>query len=199
MRPKTFALILIKFIPSNFIKIALLRNLFGCKIGKNVTIGRSIINCDKVKIGNGVQIGNKNTISCKQLNVGADTKIIYSNRFIGNATFSIGENSRIISSHYFDLYNNINIGNNTWIAGNNSQFWTHGSMQTKTGKDLSINIKDDVYVGSASRFAPGTKIASFNLIGLGSVVAGNFETENTIIMGNPAKVVKQNIDWRENW
>ena len=199
MRPKTFALILIKFIPSNFLKITLLRNLFGYKIGKNVTIGRSIINCDKVKIGNGVQIGNNNTISCKQFIIGADSKIIYSNRFIGNASFSIGENSRIISSHYFDLYNNINIGNNTWISGNNSQFWTHGSMQTKTGKDLSINIKDDVYVGSASRFAPGTKIASFNLIGLGSVVAGNFETENTIIMGNPAKVVKQNIDWRENW
>lgn len=199
MTTKTFVLRIVKYIPLNGLKVFMLKILFGYKIGKNVKIGRSIINCKKVFIGDNVQIGNRNTFSCKQIIVGANTKIIYSNHFIGNATFSIGENSRIISSHYFDLYNNISIGSNTWIAGNNSQFWTHGSIRTKTGKDLSINIKDHVYVGSASRFAPGTRVSSFNLIGLGSVVSGDFEMENTIILGNPAKVIKQDIYWRENW
>lgn len=199
MTSRTFVLRIIKYLPLNGLKIVMLRKLFGYKIGANVRIGRSIINCKQVEIGDHVQIGNMNTISCKSFKVGTRTKIINGNHFIGAGKFSIGENSRIISNHYFDLYNNINIGSETWIAGSYSQFWTHGSISTKTGKDLSITIKDHVYVGSASRFAPGASIASFNLVGLGSVVSSDFETENTIILGNPAKVVKQEIDWRENW
>ena len=86
------------------------------------------------------------------------------------------------------------------LQGKNSQFWTHGSIHTKdNSKDLSIKIKDDVYIGSASLFAPGVKIESVNLIGLGSVVSGIFNETNTVIAGNLAKVVKQNIDWRKKW
>ncbi|TYA71417.1 acyltransferase [Seonamhaeicola marinus] len=181
-------------------KIYLLKRLFSYEIGSNVKIGRAIINCKDVSIGDNVSIGNRNTFSCKSLKIGANTKIFSGNLFLGNGEFSIGENSRIINNHFFDLYNNIALGNNTWVAGRDSQFWTHGSIHTKTAtKDLSIKIENNVYIGSASRFAPGTKLSSTNLVGLGSIVSGNFNTTNTIIMGNPAKIVKQDIDWRQNW
>ncbi|MEZ0131164.1 capsule biosynthesis protein CapG, partial [Flavobacterium sp. LBUM151] len=62
-----------------------------------------------------------------------------------------------------------------------------------------IKIKDDIYVGSASCFAPGVFIESENLVGLGSVVTKSFIQNKTIIAGNPALVVKENIDWRANW
>jgi acetyltransferase-like isoleucine patch superfamily enzyme len=200
MKIKILILKTIKFIPISGLKVFFLRSIFGYSIGKNVRIGKSIINCNKVSIGDNVYIANKNTINCNELIIGNNTSFHSGNVIQGNANFVIGNNSRIINNHFFDLWNNIQIGNDTWIAGKNSQFWTHGSIYTKKGsKDLSIIIKDNVYIGSASLFAPGVLIESVNLIGLGSVVSGVFEECNTIIAGNQAKVVKRNIDWRVNW
>jgi acetyltransferase-like isoleucine patch superfamily enzyme len=200
MKTKIIILKIIKYIPISPLKVFILKNLFNYSIGKNVKIGKSIINCEKVTIGNNVSIADRNVFSCKEINIGNNTKIHSGNVFLGTSSFSIGNDSRIINNHFFDLWNDIQIGNNTWIAGKNSQFWTHGSIHTKLKlKDLSISIKDNVYVGSASCFAPGVTIAAINLIGLGSVVSSSFMDSQTIIAGNPAVVVKQNIDWRKNW
>ena len=200
MNFKTFTLRVIKYIPVNSLRVILLRKLFNYKIGRNVKIGRAMINCKEVFIGDNVSIGNRNTFSCRSLIIGANTKVFSGNLFLGKAQFSIGKNSRIINNHFFDLYNNISLGNNTWVAGRSSQFWTHGSVHTKKmSKDLSINIGDNVYIGSSCCISPGTKINSVNLIGLGSTISGSFIEKNTIVMGNPAKVVKRDINWRENW
>ncbi len=200
MKSRSIILKVIKYMPFSSVKVFLLKFLFGYTIGHNVKIGKSIINCKKVIIGNNVRIADNNVFSCKELNIGSDTVIHSGNVFIGASVFSIGNNSRIINNHYFDLWNDIKIGNNTWIAGKNSQFWTHGSIHTKTNKkDLSISIKDNVYVGSSVCFAPGVKIESINLIGLGSVVTNSFIQSNCIIAGNSAKIIKENIDWRTNW
>lgn len=200
MKSKSVILKLIKYIPFSSVKVFLLKTLFGYSIGQNVKIGKSIINCTRVSIGNNVRIADDNVFSCSELNIGSNTMIHSGNIFIGMSGFSIGENSRIINNHYFDLWNNIKIGNNTWISGKNSQFWTHGSIHTKTNtKDLSITIKDNVYIGSSTCFAPGVYVESINLIGLGSIVTDNFIQSNCIIAGNPAMIVKENIDWRINW
>lgn len=199
-RRKTIFLKIVKHLPINSVRIFLLKKMFGYSIGKNVKIGRVIINCNKVTIGDNVCIASNNIISCNELSIGQKTAIHSGNVFQGSANFSIGTNSRIINNHYFDLHNDIEIGNNTWVAGKGSQFWTHGSIHTKLKtKDLSIIIKNDIYIGSSSLFAPGVLIASENLVGLGSVVSKSFLESRTIIAGNPAVVVKQDIEWRVNW
>lgn len=200
MKIKIVILKSIMYIPIYNVKTFLLKFLFGYSIGKNVKIGKSIINCAKVCIEDNVKIANNNFFSCEELFVGTNTVIHSGNVFIGKSKFSIGNNSRIINNHYFDLWNDITIGNNSWIAGKGSQFWTHGSIYTKLNlKDLSITIEDDVYVGSSSCFAPGTYVSSVSLVGLGSVVNSINKNKNCIIAGNPAILVKENIDWRVNW
>lgn len=200
MQTKTIILKVVKYIPFNFLKVFLLKKIFGYSIGKNVKIGKTIVNCNKVTIGDNVYIADKNFIACNELLIGSNTSIHSGNIILGSANFSIGTNSKIINDHYFDLYNDIEIGNNTWIAGKGSQFWTHGSIHTKVKtKKLAIIIKNDIYIGSRSLFAPGAYIENENLIGLGSVVNKSFIESKTIIAGNPASVVKQNIDWRINW
>lgn len=200
MRAKSIGLRIIKHLPLNSFRIFLLKKIFNYSIGKNVKIGKTIINCAKVTIGDNVYIASKNVIVCNELSIGDNTSIHSANVIQGNANFSIGNNSRIINNHHFDVWDDIQIGNNSWIAGKNSQFWTHGSIHTKTrNKNLSIVIKDDVYVGSACSFAPGVVIESVNLIGLGSVVTRSFTANETIIAGNPALIVKEAIDWRINW
>ena len=200
MKIKYIGLILIKYIPFTSLKVFLLRTVFGYSIGRNVKIGKSMLCCKKVTIGDNVYIANGNIINCNELVIGSHTSIHSGNTIQGGGNFSIGNNSRIINNHHFDVCNNIELGDNTWVAGKNSQFWTHGSIHTKSGtKDLSIKINNDVYIGSSSLISPGVIIESVNLIGLGSVVSGIFSESKTIIAGNQAKVVKQNIDWRENW
>ena len=200
MKTKVIVLKIIKNMPANFLRVFLLKNIFNYSIGKNVKIGKTIINCNKVTIGDNVLIGGGNTIVCNELSIGSNTSIHSGNSINGSANFSIENNSRIINNHHFDLWHDIQIGNNSWIAGKNSQFWTHGSIHTKTKtKDLSIVIKDDVYVSSACSFAPGVVIENVNLIGLGSVVTKSFTANETIIAGNPAVIVKEAIDWRINW
>jgi acetyltransferase-like isoleucine patch superfamily enzyme len=200
MKVKYICLVIIKFIPFSSLKVFLLSKLFGYTIGRNVKIGKSMLCCKKVTIGDNVYIANRNIINCNELVIGYNTSIHSGNTIQGSGNFSIGNNSRIINNHHFDLWNNIELGDNTWVAGKNSQFWTHGSIHTKNGaKDLSIKINNDVYIGSSSLISPGVIIESINLVGLGSVVSGIFSESNTIIVGNQAKVIKQNIDWRENW
>ncbi|MCH8536090.1 MAG: hypothetical protein LAT51_13550, partial [Flavobacteriaceae bacterium] len=93
----------------------------------------------------------------------------------------------------------VNIGNNSWLAGDYSQIWTHGSLKTKLGKDLSVKIGDNVYLGSGVLIAPGVKINSNNLIGLGSVVLSSIEKKYCVVSGNPSVIVKENVNWRDNW
>lgn len=197
---RVFIAKLIKYCPFNNLRIFLYKTFLDYEIGKNVRIGKSYILCDSVRILDNATIGDNTFIFCKSFYVGANTKINSGNTIMGGAEFSIGENSRVINDHFFDVSENISIGDNSWIAGKASQFWTHGSIHTKDRiKDLSISIMDNVYVGSNVSFAPGIKIESTNLIGLGSVVHSSINSSKNIIVGNPAKIIKENIDWRENW
>ncbi|WP_115461516.1 acyltransferase [Winogradskyella aurantiaca] len=200
MTLKRFVLTVIKYIPSSRMKVLSYRLFFKYKIGRNVQLGRVFINCKKVEIGDSVVISNRTVFSCNELYIGAQTKIHSSNNFIGVNNFSIGSNSRVINNHFFDLSNSIEIGDDTWIAGRNSEFWTHGSLYTRTGtKDLSIKIGSEVYIGSSCLIAPGTEIASYTLVAMGSVVNKKFEEENVLIAGNTASVVKKGINWRDHW
>lgn len=104
---------IIKFIPNSNCKVFLLRFLFGYTIGKNVKIGKSIINCKKVDIGDNVYIADRNVICCNELRIGSNSAIHSGNIIQGGSNFTIGTSSRIINNHFFDLWNPIQIGNNT--------------------------------------------------------------------------------------
>ncbi|GHC44287.1 acyltransferase [Ulvibacter litoralis] len=191
---------IIKLCPFNSVRLFIYRNFFKYTIGTNVFIGKSILNSKKVTIGNNVVIKNNCIITAGNVTIGNNTSIHSGNVIMGKASFSIGNNSRIINDHFIDVWNSVEIGNNTWLAGKASQLWTHGSIYTKTGKkDLSIKIGDNIYMASNCSIAPGVTIESLNLIGLGSVVTQSISSSKNIIAGNPAKIIKENIDWRENW
>ena len=112
MKIKIILLKIIKYIPVSSIKVVLLKLLFKYTIGKNVKIGKSFINCKRVTIGDNVYVADNNVFSCKEVHIGSNTKIHSGNVFQGRATFYIGNNSRIINNHHFDLWNDIKIGTN---------------------------------------------------------------------------------------
>jgi acetyltransferase-like isoleucine patch superfamily enzyme len=99
----------------------------------------------------------------------------------------------ITSRHYFDLSGSLTLGDRSWIAGIDSQFWTHGAGV----KERDIQIGADCYIGSAVRFSPGSSIGNHVLVATGSVVSGAIAENNALVGGVPAKVLKSNYNWKE--
>ncbi len=61
------------------------------------------------------------------------------------------------------------------------------------GKDVVVG--DHVWVGYGANILKGTTIESHSIIGTQSVVAGLHVPEGSVAAGNPARIVKQGIDW----
>jgi acetyltransferase-like isoleucine patch superfamily enzyme len=141
----------------------------------------------RVTIGEGASIGNRNTFSCGYWVLQDQYKESHYTR-----TLELGENVLITSSHYFDVAGTFKLGNNSWIAGIGSQFWTHGAGV----RERDVVIGEQCYVGSAVRFAPGSLIGDRVLVALGSVVTTALPVDQALVGGVPAKVLKENYDWK---
>lgn len=108
----------------------------------------------------------------------------------------IKRNARITEGHLIDASEGFELGENSWIAGQGSQFWTHGAEYGAT-RDRSVVIGDNCYVGSAVLFAPGVKIGHHCVVGMGSVLTRSFNEDYLLIAGTPARVMRRNWDWIE--
>lgn len=64
----------------------------------------------------------------------------------------------------------------------------------KMNKNKDIIIGNHVWVGLKSLILKGSIIEENSIVGAGSVVAGKFE-KNSVIVGNPAKKVKEIQNW----
>jgi acetyltransferase-like isoleucine patch superfamily enzyme len=141
----------------------------------------------KVTIDSGASIGNRNTFSCGYWVLQEQYKNSHYTR-----TLKIGPDTLITSGHFFDVAGTFKLGDRSWIAGIGSQFWTHG-----TGvRERDIEIGSDCYLGSAVRFAPGSKLGNNVLLAMGSVVSGEVVADNALVGGVPARVLKENYDWK---
>lgn len=142
---------------------------------------------EDVQIGHGVLISDWCLIGvCNR-----DKKIRNSRLIVGDGTF-IGE------------FNNIRATGGEIIIGKYCNISQHCSLiasnhLTKKGIYISnqpwdeertgIVIGDDVWIGANSVVLPGVKVGSGAVIGAGAVVTKDVP-ENTICVGNPARVIK---------
>lgn len=141
----------------------------------------------KVSIKEKTSIGHQNKFICGYWILQKQYK-----QFNYSPELQIEKSALITSNHYFDIIGTFILGERSWIAGIGSQFWTHGAgTQNRT-----IKIGNDCYIGSAVRFAPNTSIGNNCLVALGSVVSNQFQNENVLIGGVPARVLKENYNWK---
>ena len=57
-------------------------------------------------------------------------------------------------------------------------------------------IEENVWVGSRALILKGVRVGKGSIVAAGAVVTKNVPP-NCIVAGNPAKVVKENISWKE--
>ena len=68
----------------------------------------------------------------------------------------------------------------------------NGSICNRATKMI---IGNHVWIGSWARLCKNVCIPDGCIIGMGAVVTKKFSTTNSVIAGNPAKIVKENINW----
>lgn len=197
---------LISIMPTSKLRCLLYQIVFGYDINQSRIGWKTVIVVDHAKFIK-CQIGRKNSF------IGPINILIKENASIGSMNvFSCGwwtiekqfenanyernllieENTMITSEHFIDIVGSFTLRKNSWIAGKGSQFWTHGAGV----HDRNILIGENCYIGSAVRFAPGSSIGDNSLVGLGSIVTKKFTSINVIIAGQPAKVIRENYNWK---
>lgn len=190
----------------------ILKSLLPPKIIKNgenniIKISKSAY-IRKVKIS---VYGNNNIIE-----IGDNTylhkvniKIGFGNCPINNCTIRIGEKTSFNST-------DIQLGESgsSLIIGDDCMFSfdieitcsdTHSVLDMEgnlINKGENITIGNHVWVGKEVKILKNTAIADNCIIAQNSIVTKKFDTRNAVIAGNPAKVVKENINWvkdRPQW
>ncbi|CAM3661390.1 sugar O-acetyltransferase [Aeromicrobium ponti] len=105
-----------------------------------------------------------------------------------------------VGDHFYAGYNctildmtEVRIGNNCMIGPNVGLYTAGHSIEpkgrNKSGYAVPIIIGDDVWIGGSSVILPGITIGDNSIVAAGSVVTKDVPA-NTIVAGNPAKILK---------
>ena len=146
--------------------------------------------------------------------IGNNNKIFFSKGvFLVNSVIAIrGEECivRIGESTTFGGVRIVNVGSNNYIDigaaclfSDNIEIWagdTHNIYNEQheiINKEKPIIIGDNVWVGSRVNILKGVKIESGSIIGMGTTVVKDIPAAS-INVGNPNRVVKNNVKWSIN-
>ena len=122
---------------------------------------------------------------------GSDAKINY----LRKRGMKIGSDCQINTLLFSEPFL-VEIGNHVAIAGG-TEFITHDGAiwcfrdEIKDGDIFGkIKVGNNVFIGNNCVLLPNTTIGDNCIIGIGSIVRGQFP-KNSVIIGNPAKVIYQ--------
>ena len=121
---------------------------------------------------------------------------------VDNCTIHIGKNCSMggLAMKLHDDGTTVTIGDDCMFSIN-ERFWptdmhtiiNENDEVTNIGK--YIKIGNHVWLGENATICKNTEIADNCIVGTRSVVAGKFPNPNCVLAGNPARVVKQGVNW----
>lgn len=204
--PRKLVVWAICFAPANWLRVTLYRAICGYVIAPRARIGfGTVIAVDGaeigdatvgrfnrfqgpflLRIGDGSSIGDRNAFDCGEWIVSAPG-------VVRPRVCAIGADTLITGHHYIDASQGFTLGERSWIAGRDTQIWTHGAGVPDGG----VRIGADCYVGSAARFAPGSGVGDGCAVGMGAVVTKYIGGSCLLVAGVPARIVRENVRWRD--
>ncbi len=105
-----------------------------------------------------------------------------------------------VGDHFYAGYNctildmaEVKIGNNCMIGPNVGIYTAGHSIEpkdrNKSGYAMPIHIGNDVWIGGSCTILPGITIGDNSIVAAGSIVTKDVPS-NTVVAGNPARVIK---------
>lgn len=179
--------------------------------GKNNTIRIPKIKNQNAKIYINIY-GNNNEIIIKEgfgLGISLTLQIGQDHRNFGecnNSKFFIDEHTSIESMFYvtYNCNATCEIGKGCMISGNVTLFNTdaHPILDNETGKVINkvkgIEIGNHCWIGMNATILKNSKVPDNSIVGYNAVFTGGGKSPNSIYAGNPARLVKTNINWHHN-
>lgn len=112
---------------------------------------------------------------------------------IGNSIFN---GTQLISGEKGNklLIGNNNLFSNAIIRNTDGHKILKKEKQINKGKN--IVIKDNIWIAANVIVLKGVKINSGNVISAGTIVTKDILEENSVIVGNPYRIIKENITWK---
>lgn len=124
---------------------------------------------NEIILGKGVHI-NASPLQPTVINACNGTKII------------IGENSL--------LSNNIEIHSTDY-------HYIFDAAGKRINPDANVSIGKHVWIGLGVKVLKGSSIADNTIVGAGSIVSGKIDVPCSMVVGVPAKIIKNGVTWRE--
>ena len=130
-----------------------------------------------------------------------NTLVILNNGGFSNRNVEIGKNFACWGCEILlnGRENNVHIGDDCMFSkeihimnGDGHSIFINGQ---KLPPAEDIHIGNHVWIGMGVYILKNSVIANNSIVGAGSVVAKHFEQENVAIAGNPAKIIKHNVNW----
>lgn len=144
--------------------------------------------------------GNNNTVIIGTHNSGDGLSISIennSNRVILGNGFTVGPNTELaaIEGTTIEFGEDCQLSANITLRTGDSHSIT--DLQGKrTNPSKSIKIGNHVWIGNSVLIFKGTQISDNSIVAGGSVVTGGkIYPTNSIIGGNPSRIIKENVNW----
>jgi acetyltransferase-like isoleucine patch superfamily enzyme len=117
-------------------------------------------------------------------------------------TLEVGDKFQITAESTIICAKFIKFGDNNLLSWENivmdtdyHKIYNYDNQKINENKDIIVG--NNVWIGCRNLILKGSLIGNNIVIGSNSTVTGEFLEENLIVAGTPAKVIKENIYWRE--
>lgn len=171
----------------------LLRNLRGCRFGRNVTLEAGVLVDGTAEFG--ISFGDN-------VSIGAYSIIRASSATHVGQGLVMGHKSSCDAYSFFGAGGLITIGEDV-IMGQHVCFHAESHMHASTTESIRkqgivpqpIVIEDDCWIGANVTFLGGARVGRGSIVGAGAVVTGEFPAYS-VLVGVPARVVRSRLDPR---
>lgn len=168
--------------------------------GKNIGLGRyssvslidgakksQVIINDHVDMLGSITVADNGFVEMQEYSkIGAGTKILCVNKVIVGRYTAIGENTVIVDNNNHPVSPAFRKEMRLTPHGSDMRQWKHSVSSP-------IVIGENTWIGSNVRICKGVKIGDNSVVAACSVITKDVPA-NSIAAGNPAKIVKNNID-----
>lgn len=162
-------------------------------INGSVVIGSKRIKSSKLETRFLVEDGGTFTSGSCNIGYGSDVQVFKNAELvIGNGCAS-NINTTIICGDSIELGSGVMVGRNVTIRDNNGGHYL-AMRGYKTTKPVVIG--EHSWLCESSTIMQGTKLGTGVIVGGGAFVQGGKFKSHTVLSGNPAKVVDENVYWK---
>lgn len=129
--------------------------------------------------------------------IGKGSKISIVGNTIFGDKFHISAAAKIVCREKIEFGSNVLISWESLITDTDHHSIFDKQTHSKLNQNKNVTVGDNCWICARANILKGTVLANNTVVASSSVVTKAFSIEDTCIAGNPAKIIHQNVYWKE--